>query len=51
MAPLLFAGMSITEIDLLLADAQREAEHDVNELEWRLVRAFKGAIASDGVTA
>jgi hypothetical protein len=39
-----FRGMSITEIDLLLADARREFEHDVDELGWRLVRSFKDEI-------
>jgi hypothetical protein len=39
--------MSITEIDRLLADARREAEHDLSEYEWRLIKAFKDAIASE----
>jgi hypothetical protein len=42
-----FRDMSIIEIDRLLADARLEAEHDLSEYEWRLVRAFKDAIASD----
>ena len=51
-----FRDMSITEIDRLLADARREAEHDLSEYEWRLIKAFKDAIASeetgtDGVAA
>jgi hypothetical protein len=51
-----FRDMSITEIDRLLADARREAEHDLSEYEWRLIRAFRDAIASeetetDGVAA
>jgi hypothetical protein len=49
-----FKDMSITEIDLILADARREFEHDFAEFEWRLVRAFKQAIEfdeSDGIAA
>jgi hypothetical protein len=48
-----FHGMTITEIDLLLADIRRDAEHDVGELEWRLIDAFKDAIfdVADGVAA
>jgi hypothetical protein len=39
-----FRDMSITEIDRLVTDVHREAEHDLSEYEWRLVRAFKDAI-------
>jgi len=39
-----FRNMSIAEADLLLADARREFEHDVDELRWRLVRTFKDEI-------
>jgi hypothetical protein len=39
-----FRNMSITAIDLILADARHEFEHDVKEFEWRLVGAFKDAI-------
>jgi hypothetical protein len=51
-----FRDMSITEIDRLLADARRETEHDLSDYEWRLIEAFKDAIASeetgtDGVAA
>jgi hypothetical protein len=46
-----FAGMSITEIDLLLADTRRELEHDLNEYEWCLIRAFKDAIQFDDEAA
>jgi hypothetical protein len=42
-----FAGMTIGEIDLILADARREAQHDVDELEWKIVRAFKDALGLD----
>jgi hypothetical protein len=37
-------GMTISEIDLLLADARREFELDVDEFECRLVQAFKDAL-------
>jgi hypothetical protein len=49
-----FAGMSIAEIDLILADARREADIDVSEYEQRLAQAFEDALAgaeSDGVAA
>jgi hypothetical protein len=51
-----FRDMSIMEIDRLLVDARREAEHDLSEYERRLIEAFKDAIASeetgtDGVAA
>jgi hypothetical protein len=36
--------MSITEIDRLLTDARREAEHDLSDYEWRLIRALRDAI-------
>jgi hypothetical protein len=42
-----FRGMSITEIDLLLADARREFVRDLDDFEWRLVHAFKDAIGFD----
>ena len=42
-----FRDMPIVEIDRLLVDMRREAEHDLSDYEWRLVRAFKNAIASD----
>jgi hypothetical protein len=38
--------MSIMEIDLLLANARREAEHDVDKFAQRLVAAFKDAIST-----
>jgi hypothetical protein len=39
-----FRNMSITAVDLILADARREFEHDMKELEKRLVRAFKDCV-------
>jgi hypothetical protein len=42
-----FRGMSIVELDAVLYDAKREFEHDVDELEWKLVRAFQNAIGFD----
>jgi hypothetical protein len=36
-----FKGLSITEIDLLLADLRRQFVHEVHEYQWRLVQAFK----------
>jgi hypothetical protein len=36
--------LPIAQLDLALADARREFEHDVSEFEWRLVRAFKDAL-------
>jgi hypothetical protein len=41
-----FSNMPISEIDLLLADARREFEQDMDDFESRLVRAFKDAIIS-----
>jgi hypothetical protein len=46
-----FRGMSITEIDLILADARREFERDADEFEWRLVRVFRDAIGEGDVAA
>jgi hypothetical protein len=46
-----FRDLSINEIDLLLADARREFEHDVADFEWRLVQAFKDAIKLDEIAA
>jgi hypothetical protein len=46
-----FRDMTITEIDLLLADARREFELDPDELEWRLVKAFKDAIGHEETAA
>jgi hypothetical protein len=40
-----FRDMTVAEIDALLADARRASEHDLGELEWRLVQTFKDAIA------
>jgi hypothetical protein len=42
-----FRGMSIVELDAALYDAKREFEYDVDELEWKLVRAFRNAIGFD----
>ena len=42
-----FRDMPITEVDRLLADARRDAEHDLSDYEWRLAAAFRDAIASD----
>jgi hypothetical protein len=42
-----FRGMSIAEIDLLLADARHEFQHDLTEFEWRLVRAFRDAVGAE----
>ena len=39
-----FRDLPIAQLDLALADARREFEHDVSEFEWRLVRAFKDAL-------
>jgi hypothetical protein len=36
-----FKHMSISQIDLLLADLRRQFVHDVNEYQWRLVQTFK----------
>jgi hypothetical protein len=46
-----FRNMPITEIDLLLADARREFEHDLSAFEWRLVQAFKDAIGFEDADA
>jgi hypothetical protein len=46
-----FRSMSVTEIDLILADARHEFQHDVDELEWRLVQSFKTGIGFDGEDA
>jgi hypothetical protein len=51
-----FRDMSIAEIDRLLADIRREAEHDLSDYEWRLAAALRDAIApeetgTDGVAA
>jgi hypothetical protein len=49
-----FRGMTISEIDLLLADARREFELDIDEFECRLVQAFKDALEfneTEGVAA
>jgi hypothetical protein len=43
-----FRDMSIIAVDLFLADARREFEHDIDEFEWRLVKAFKDEIGFDG---
>jgi hypothetical protein len=39
-----FAGMTIGEIDLILTDARREAEQDVNEITRAIISAFKDAL-------
>jgi hypothetical protein len=36
--------LGIAEIDLMLADARREFEHDIDEYRWRLVASFKSEI-------
>jgi hypothetical protein len=40
----MFRGMSIGEIDLILADARNEFELSVSEYEGRLVDAFEDAL-------
>lgn len=42
-----FCGMSIVDLDLLVADARREFQLDMDMYERRLVRAFKDAIQFD----
>jgi hypothetical protein len=42
-----FRDLSISELDLLLADARREFERDIADFEWRLTQAFADAIAHD----
>jgi hypothetical protein len=46
-----FQGMSITEIDLLLADVRCELEFDLGELASRVVQAFRDFSEADGVAA
>ena len=49
-----FRDLPIAQLDLALADARREFEHDVAEFELRLVGAFEDAIGfdkTDGVAA
>ena len=36
-----FRHLTISQPDLLLADAKRGLEHDVSEHEWKLVQEFK----------
>jgi hypothetical protein len=42
-----FRGMSIVELDAALYDAKREFEYVVDELELKLVHAFRNGIGSD----
>jgi hypothetical protein len=43
-----FAGLTLTELDLLLADTRCKVEDDVDEIEDRLIEAFKDALFDVG---
>jgi hypothetical protein len=46
-----FKGMSIAELDLILADAKRQFQFRTVNLEWAIVRAFKDQIGFDDEAA
>jgi hypothetical protein len=43
-----FANLTLTELDLLVADTRRETEDNVGEIEDRLVAAFEDALFDVG---
>jgi hypothetical protein len=48
-----FAGMTLFEVDLLLADIRCKTEYEVGELESKVAGAFRDALfdVADGVRA